>query len=514
MMNALNKLLDFAQAHGLLLAEDRAFGMNALLNALGLYAPPEDGCEEIAPPPPTVGPILDELCNFAIARGILEDTPYERERFGDHLVSLLLPPPSVIAQRFHSLYDRSGPAAATAWYYDFCRASNAIRVDSIQKNIGYSAPSPYGKLEITINLSKPEKDPREIARQRSMPSIGYPLCMLCLENEGYAGRPGYPSHETLRTVSLKLCGENWRMQYSPYSYYDEHCIVLNEQHIPMVIERKTFALLLDFVDQFPEYFLGSNADLPIVGGSILNHNHFQGGRHIFPLDRAPIIRRLRCKRFPAVRVGVVKWPMTCLEACCEDPQQLADFCDALLSYWRTYDDPQANILHETQGTPHNTLTPIARKEGDCYIMRIVLRNNRITQEHPLGIFHPHAELHHIKRENIGLIEVMGLFILPGRLRDELAGLKGYLTGEKPLARPTQEDPLFKHFDWISTLANSYGTALQEAEAEALLRQSLCDICTRVLEDAGVFKCTEAGRQALSACLQGFGLEPVEEESGK
>ena len=449
-MNALTQMLDFATVHGLLVEEDRDYARNALLAALGLYAPPEDSGEDSQPLPRTIGPILSALTDVAAAHGMVDDSPSERDRFGEHLISLILPPPSVVTQRFHSIYDRRGAAQATNWFYDFCKASNAIHVDAIKKNVGYLAPSPYGKLQITINLSKPEKDPREIARQKTMPSVGYPLCMLCKENEGYAGRPGYPSHETLRTVQLRLCGEAWRLQFSPYSYYDEHCIVLNEKHVPMVIEKKTFALLCDFVDQFPAYFIGSNADLPIVGGSILSHNHFQGGRHA-----------------------------------------------------------SAGVLHETEGQPHNTITPIARKAGKVYRMRLVLRNNRTDAENPLGIFHPHANLHHIKRENIGLIEVMGLFILPGRLQAELAGLEGYLTGEKPLVPPAQDDPLFKHFEWVRALAGQYGAALAPEEAKDLLRRALSEVCAHVLEDAGVFKLDAPGQAAFEKFLAAFGLETEE-----
>lgn len=508
-MNALTQMLDFATVHGLLVEEDRDYARNALLAALGLYAPPEDSGEDSQPLPRTIGPILSALTDIAAAHGMVDDSPSERDRFGEHLISLILPPPSVVTQRFHSIYDRRGAAQATNWFYDFCKASNAIHVDAIKKNVGYLAPSPYGKLQITINLSKPEKDPREIARQKTMPSVGYPLCMLCKENEGYAGRPGYPSHETLRTVQLRLCGEAWRLQFSPYSYYDEHCIVLNEKHVPMVIEKKTFALLCDFVDQFPAYFIGSNADLPIVGGSILSHNHFQGGRHVFPIDNAPVTKWFTHPDFPRVRAGIVRWPMTCLEARSESAEELTAFCDALLRFWRGYDDASAGVLHETEGQPHNTITPIARKAGKIYRMRLVLRNNRTDAENPLGIFHPHANLHHIKRENIGLIEVMGLFILPGRLQAELAGLEGYLTGEKPLVPPAPDDPLFKHFEWARALAGQYGAALAPEEAKDLLRRALSEVCAHVLEDAGVFKLDAPGRAAFEKFLAAFGLETEE-----
>ena len=501
-----NRLLDFAVAHGLLAEEDRDFARNALLEEFNLVAPPAGEAEENAPLPETVGPVLAPLVDYAAAHGIIEDTPYDRDRFGDHLISLILPMPSLVSRRFHAIYDAQGAEAATDWFYAFCRASNAIHVDAIRKNIGYFAPSSYGTLEITINLSKPEKDPREIARQKAMPSVGYPKCMLCVENEGYAGRPGYPTHETLRTVRISMCGAPWRLQYSPYSYYSEHCIVLNEKHVPMAITKETFSLLEDFVDQFPAYFLGSNADLPIVGGSILSHNHFQGGRHTFPIDNAPVTKWFTHPDFPRVRAGIVRWPMTCLEAQSEDAEALTAFCDAMLRFWRGYDDASAGVLHETEGQPHNTITPIARKEGGVYRMKLVLRNNRTDDENPLGIFHPHANLHHIKRENIGLIEVMGLFILPGRLQSELAGLEGYLTGEKPLVQPEENDPLFKHYEWMQTVVAAHGANHTADEAKEILRQELCTVCSHVLEDAGVFKLDAEGQAAFERFLGAFGMK--------
>ena len=501
-----NRLLDFAVANGLLAEEDRDFARNALLNAFNLVALPADEAEENAPLPETVGPVLAPLVDYAAVQGIIEDTPYDRDRFGDHLISLILPMPSLVSRRFREIYNAQGAEAATDWFYAFCRASNAIHVDAIRKNIGYFAPSPYGTLEITINLSKPEKDPREIARQKAMPSVGYPRCMLCVENEGYAGRPGYPTHETLRTVRISMRGEPWRLQYSPYSYYSEHCIVLNEKHVPMAITKETFSLLEDFVDQFPAYFLGSNADLPIVGGSILSHNHFQGGRHTFPIDNAPVTKWFTHPDFPRVRAGIVRWPMTCLEAQSEDAEALTAFCDAMLRFWRGYDDASAGVLHETEGQPHNTITPIARKEGGVYRMRLVLRNNRTDDENPLGIFHPHANLHHIKRENIGLIEVMGLFILPGRLQSELAGLEGYLTGEKPLVQPEENDPLFKHYEWMQAVAAAHGVNHTVDEAKTILRQELCTVCAHVLEDAGVFKLDAEGQAAFERFLGAFGMK--------
>lgn len=504
----IERLLRFAREKGILEAADVRFARNALLSAMKMDAPaPADVPADWAPPP-TATPILEELCAAAVARGIIEEDAFSRDQFGAHLMNLLTPPPSVVSARFASLCAERGVEAATDWYYAFSRATDYIRVDQIARNVAFSAPSPYGELDITINLSKPEKDPREIARQRAMPQVGYPSCQLCLENEGYAGRPGYPSHETLRTLPLTLGGEAWRLQYSPYCYYPEHCIALNERHVPMSISRRTFDLLLDFVGQFPHYMLGSNADLPIVGGSILSHDHFQGGRYTFPMDRAQPWTRLAHPDFAAVHAEAVRWPMSCLRLRSASREALVAAADALLSAWRIYSDPQADILSESGEGRHNTITPIARRLAGEYQLQIILRNNRTTPEHPLGLFHPHEDLHHIKKENIGLIEAMGMFILPGRLRAELTGLRAYLTGARRLDRPQENDMLHKHYDWVETLAAAHGTGLPEDEAERVLREAVAAKCVRVLEDAGVFKATPQGDAALLRFLAVAGFRPV------
>ncbi|MDR0898313.1 MAG: UDP-glucose--hexose-1-phosphate uridylyltransferase [Oscillospiraceae bacterium] len=502
------KLLAYAGARGLLQAADEAFARNALLYALRLDAPDGDASPD-APLPETPGAMLERLCDAAAARHIIEDTSGNREIFADHLMNLLTPTPSAVQGEFARLEQAQGARAALDWFYDINRANNAIRVDQIARNTRFETPCAYGDLEITINLAKPEKDPRDIARLKDQPASGYPNCMLCIENEGYAGRIGYAPHATLRTLPLTLGGEAWRLQFSPYAYYEQHCIALNKRHTPMAIGRRTFALLLDFVDRFPDYFIGSNADLPIVGGSILNHDHFQGGLHHFPMDKAPAYASFTHPDYPSVAGACVRWPMSCLRLTGKDRDALIDFADKMLAAWRAYDDAAMGVLHQTDGTPHNTITPIARRLPDGqYQLQLVLRNNRTTDEHPLGIFHPHDDLHHIKRENIGLIEVMGLMVLPGRLRDELDGLAAFLTGERPLTPPNADDPLCKHYDWVCELAAREGTALPRSAAEHVLREALGARCIRVLSDCGVFPATPQGDRAMARFLASMGATVI------
>lgn len=507
---AIERLLLFAKSYGLMQPADERFCRNALLRAMRMDAPDEARPVPDGALPQTATEMLTVLTDDAVLRGVAEDGRESREAFSAHLMNLLTPPPSACAERFETIRRTRGVRAATDWLYALCRASDYIRVDQIARNIAFGAPSPYGRLEITINLSKPEKDPRDIARQLSAPKTNYPQCMLCVENEGYAGRPGYPTHETLRMLPVTLSGESWHFQYSPYAYYTEHCIALNDKHIPMSITRQTFAKLLDFLDAFPHYFIGSNADLPIVGGSILSHDHFQGGRHLFPMDRAPAYAQFVSAGHPAVSVEAVRWPMTCIRLVSADREQLTDLSAQLLAAWRVYDDPAVAVLHETNGTPHNTITPIARRTEDGrYTLQLVLRNNRTTAEHPLGLFHPHADLHHIKRENIGLIEVMGLFVLPGRLRAELGALQEVLTGKRSLESVRADAALRPHADWISELAARHGTALHAADAHILLQHAVGEKCMRVLEDACVFKPDATGDEALARFLCTAGLPLLE-----
>ena len=497
----IDSLIKFGLAKALFFAEDEAYMRNLLLDAMGLYAPEAHDADD-APVSETAAAILDELSDIAVRRGLIEDGAEDRTRFGVRLMGLLTPAPQAVRTRFALLRARS-PEAETDWFYHMQRDCDYIRVREIAQNVQFERPSPVGRLEITINLSKPEKDPRDIARALHAPKLSYPQCMLCVENPGYAGRPGFPARQNHRVVPLDLSGDVFYLQYSPYLYYEEHCIVFNKQHVKMTIDRRTFSRLFAFVGQFPHYFLGSNADLPIVGGSILSHDHFQGGRHVFPMDRAGV-RVALCAPDPRVSAAVVDWPMTCIRLRCATPSPLIDAGCAMLEAWRAYDDPDLGIFARTT-EPHNTVTPIVRRDGDDWILNIVLRNNRTDEAHPLGIFHPHAGLHHIKKENIGLIEVMGLFILPGRLLREMDDAARYLTGERPLSdRPAAEEPVAKHFEWINRLFERRGAARDADEARETLRSALAEICAQVLTDAGVYKPDEAGQRGLLRFLRTLG----------
>lgn len=488
--SVLEKLLEFALHNRLIECVDRPYYRNLLLDIMGMDAPEEvDGtCGDV---PPTATAYLTELCDLAIEKGIIEDLQYARDLFSARVMGVLTPSPKEVREAFTQQMDAGCPEEATQQFYDMCRACDYIKVDSIAQNIRYFADSPCGELEITINLSKPEKDPKEIAKLKNAPSVGYPKCMLCVENPGYAGRSNFPARQNHRIVPLMLADQDWYLQYSPYAYYPEHCIVFNSQHIPMKIDRGTFERLFSFVGQMPHYFLGSNADLPIVGGSILNHDHFQGGRYEFPMDKAGIKAELKAP-VDGISACILDWPMSAVQLVGKDETALINEAERILNAWRAYSDPACDIYAESEGTPHNTITPILRKIDDCYHLNLVLRNNRTSDEHPLGIFHPHAPLHHIKKENIGLIEVMGLFILPGRLKTELALLNDYLTGVKPLVKPGEDDPCCKHFDWVADIVAANGLCSTNEEAEAILRSEVAKICAQVLADSGVYKQDEAG----------------------
>lgn len=499
----LYKLLDFAEDKNLICAEDRAYFLNRLLECFKLDAP-ECAAPERIDSPATATMILDELLALAVENDLLIDSGEQRDLFSAKVMGILTPAPSEIRARFNEIYESAGSRAALTYFYELCRNCDYIRVDRISKNVRFMHPSRVGELEITINLSKPEKDPRDIAAQKAVKQTGYPRCMLCVENPGYAGRVGFPARQNHRILPLKLAGESWYLQYSPYAYYDEHCIVLNKNHVPMKICRETFVRLLDFVEQFPEYFLGSNADLPIVGGSILSHDHFQGGGYTFPMDRAAVRIPLTAPD-SLVEAYVADWPLSCIVLKSKDREALVQAADNMLTAWRGWTDEACDIYSETIGTPHNTITPIARMEGDTYKLFLVLRNNRTTEEHPLGLFHPHAHLHHVKKENIGLIEVMGLFILPGRLVSELSGLEPYLTGQRPISdRPADSDPLHKHYAWVCALAMQYGTNLSAGDARAILRSALADKCAQVLIDAGVYPDTPTGNAGVLRFLNALG----------
>ena len=481
------QLINYGITRGLIEPEDQYWARNGILSVLGLdsYQEPEELPEYEAP----LEEILKDLLDDAEARGVISGGVTSRDLMDTKLMAFLTPRPSQVIEKFWDQY-RISPQMATEWYYDFSRYTDYIRSYRVIKDMKWVAKTAYGDLDITINLSKPEKDPRAIAAAKLQKSVGYPKCLLCREAEGYVGRMDYPGRANHRIIPLKLNGENYFLQYSPYVYYNEHCIVLNEQHVPMKIDRATFQRLLDFVRQFPHYFLGSNADLPIVGGSILSHDHFQGGRYRFAMEKAPVERELVFPGFEDVQAGIVRWPMSVIRLRCADSGRIVQLADKILAAWRGYSDESVSIFAETEGEPHNTITPIARRRAKDFEMDLVLRNNLTTQEHPLGLFHPHAELHHIKKENIGLIEVMGLAVLPARLKDELAQLAQLLRDGGDLYA---DEATAKHAPWAEELKTRHDFTREDADA--VLRQEVGRVFMQVLEDAGVFKRDEAGRAA-------------------
>ena len=483
---SMEKLVDYALRRGLIEESDRVWAENSLLAALGLDSferPPQ------LPAPQPLEDILAELIAYGVDNGLTGDSITEKDLFDARLMGLLTPRPSEVIREFRRRYAES-PEAATRWYYELSRASDYIRTYRIVKDLKWKSATEYGELDITVNLSKPEKDPKAIAAAGKAKASGYPKCLLCREAEGYAGRLDYPARSNHRLIPLTLNGEDFFLQYSPYVYYNEHCIVLNREHVPMKIDRATFLRLLDFVGQFPHYFLGSNADLPIVGGSILSHDHFQGGHYRFAMEKAPVETELAFPGFADVRAGIVKWPMSVIRLRAADPLRLAALAERILTAWRGWTDASVSIFAETDGEKHNTITPIARRRGADFELDLVLRNNRTTAEYPLGLFHPHPELHHIKKENIGLIEVMGLAVLPARLKEELRELAAVLVTDGDLhATPS----LASHAAWAEQLKTRYRFTAENAEE--ILRQEVGVVFMKVLEHAGVFKRDEAGRAA-------------------
>jgi UDPglucose--hexose-1-phosphate uridylyltransferase len=480
----ISSLVQYGLDCALIEACDTNFTANQLLQALCL-----DGFEPAAPVDLPLEEILKGLVDDAVRRGICGEDITSRDLLDTKLMGILTPPPREVRKKFAEAY-RESPEAATDWYYRFCQDTDYIRRYRIVKDVRWKTDTEYGKLDITINLSKPEKDPKAIAAAKNAPQSGYPKCQLCAENEGYAGRMNHPARQNHRIIPLEIAGQNWFLQYSPYVYYNEHCIAFNASHTPMKIDRAAFEKLLDFVTMFPHYFIGSNADLPIVGGSILSHEHFQGGRYCFPMEQAPVEQEITFRGFENVKAGIVKWPMSVIRLDCPDKNKLVDLSDKILKAWRGYSDEEAFILAETHGEPHNTITPIARRRGMDYEMDLVLRNNITTEEHPLGVYHPHAELHHIKKENIGLIEVMGLAVLPSRLKEELTALEeAILAGADIGADPV----LSKHAPWVEELKTRH-TFTKENTA-AILQEEVGQVFAKVLEHAGVYKRTEDGRKA-------------------
>ena len=485
---ALAALVAYAEKTGMIASDDRAYTLNRLLDVMQL-----DGVEPTDPPSPlpALPEILSCLTESAVSRGLLpEDTVTYRDLFDTALMGELMPRPSEVKCRFAELYERS-PREATDYFYRLACDSNYIRVDRVSRDRKWRTPSEYGEIDITINLSKPEKDPRAIAAAKLLPQSGYPKCLLCHENEGYSGNAGKPARQNLRQIPFDMAGTPWYLQYSPYVYYNEHCIALSSRHEPMRIDRSSFSKLLDFVTCFPHYFIGSNADLPIVGGSILSHDHMQGGRYTFAMESAPIETPLVFAGFEEITAGIVKWPMSVIRLTGGEKERLVELSDRILTAWRAYSDPSAEILAETDGEPHNTITPIARRRGELFELDLVLRNNRTSEEHPLGIFHPHAELHHIKRENIGLIEVMGLAVLPARLRDELDAIAELLLEGGEIA---SDSPLASHADWVAEMRRRYPTFTPET-VMPILEREVGEIFVRVPLDAGVYRRDDAGKEA-------------------
>lgn len=434
--------------------------------------------------------ILKELLDEACERKIIEDSIVYRDLFDTKLMNCLVPRPAQIQETFAKKYEVS-PKEATDYYYKLSQDSDYIRRYRVKKDRKWTVDSPYGVIDITINLSKPEKDPKAIAAAKNAKASSYPKCQLCMENEGYAGRVNHPARENHRIIPITVNDSAWGFQYSPYVYYNEHCIVFNGQHTPMKIEKATFIKLFDFVKLFPHYFLGSNADLPIVGGSILSHDHFQGGNYTFAMAKAPMEEVFTIAGYEDVEVGIVHWPLSVLRLRGKDEKRLIELGAHVLDKWRNYTDEEAVIFAETEGEPHNTITPIARKVGDTYELDLALRNNITTEEHPLGVYHPHAEWHNIKKENIGLIEVMGLAVLPARLKEELEILAEYLVEKKDIR---SNEKIEKHAEWVETFLPKYEEITKENVME-ILQEEVGIVFTHVLEDAGVYKCTEEGRNA-------------------
>ena len=485
---AIASLVAYAERTGLIEPCERNWAVNTLLEALKLdsYTAPEtpvSGDIDLAA-------VLGELMDDAHARGVLtEGSVVYRDLFDTMLMGRLTPRPAQVVAKFKALYAQS-PQKATDWYYQFSQDTNYIRRDRIAKDMKWVTPTEYGDLDITINLSKPEKDPKAIAAARNLPAAAYPRCQLCAENEGYAGRVNHPARENHRIVPITINNSPWFLQYSPYVYYNEHCICLNSEHTPMKIDRACFAKLLDFVGQFPHYFVGSNADLPIVGGSILAHDHFQGGHYTFAMAKAPIEQAFTFPGFADVKAGIVKWPMSVIRISCGNPERLVDLADRILASWRGYTDEAAFLFAQTEGVPHNTITPIARMRDGRYELDLVLRNNITTEEHPLGVYHPHAELHHIKKENIGLIEVMGLAVLPARLKEELTAVADALVSGADLRA---DERTAKHADWAEGFQGSY--TITADNALDIVKQETGKVFATVLEHAGVYKRTDEGRAA-------------------
>ena len=493
------ELVKYGLTTGLVEKEDAVFTANSLLELFRLDDIEDSVFEKYVSQPSwtqqeaeeRLEGILEDMMTYAYDNGLMENNSIVyKDLFDTKIMGLLVARPSQIRNKFNYLYEKESPLAATDYFYKLSCDSNYIRRQRIKKDQKWTTDTEFGSLDITINLSKPEKDPKAIAAARNAKQSSYPKCQLCKENEGYAGRVNHPARQNHRIIPVTINNSEWFFQYSPYVYYNEHCIVFNSAHTPMKIERATFGKLLDFVTMFPHYFVGSNADLPIVGGSILTHDHFQGGHYTFAMAKAPIEKEISFEGFEDVKAGIVKWPMSVIRISSSDKERLIELADRILLTWRGYSDQEAFILAETEGEPHNTITPIARKRGDDYELDLVLRNNITTDEHPLGVYHPHAHLHHIKKENIGLIEVMGLAVLPARLKEEMWELEQALLTGRDL-RSTET--LASHADWVESFLPKYDT-IDESNVTDIIREEIGLVFSEVLECAGVYKCTEEGRK--------------------
>ncbi len=496
----IRKLVQYGLQTGLITEADKIYTTNRLLELFELDEL-EESDADVTMGEEELENVLSEMMDYAYEHGIMtENSIVYRDLFDTKIMSMLVPRPSEVISVFEAKY-KSDPKDATDYFYKLSQDTDYIRRYRIKKDQKWIAATKYGDLDITINLSKPEKDPKAIAAAKSAKQSGYPKCLLCIENEGYAGRVNHPARQNHRIIPVTINGSRWGFQYSPYVYYNEHCIVFNSEHIPMKIEHDTFCKLFDFVKQFPHYFVGSNADLPIVGGSILSHDHFQGGHYKFAMARAGVERTFTVKGFEDVEAGIVNWPMSVIRIAAENPDRLIALADVILTAWRGYTDELAFIFAETDGEPHNTITPIARKRGDKFELDLVLRNNITTAEHPLGVYHPHAKLHHIKKENIGLIEVMGLAVLPARLKEEMERLaEAIILG----ADVRKDEILEKHADWVEEFLPKYETVTRDNIMD-ILHKEIGDVFMQVLEDAGVYKRTKEGQAAFDKFVESLNV---------
>ncbi|MCY7455584.1 UDP-glucose--hexose-1-phosphate uridylyltransferase [Bacillus altitudinis] len=492
----LEQLIQYGINKELISPLDMDYTRNRLLEVLGL----DDAEARTVSGDSDLEDILMPMLDWAVETGLIPDgTDTYRDLLDAKIMGCLVAPPSVIYAKFEEKRKHCGPKAATSWFYEMQQHAHYIHTGRIAKNVQWFTPTEDGELEITINLSKPEKDPKAIAEAKKLSQKQYPLCLLCKENVGFGGRINHPARQNHRIIPVTLTNESWFMQFSPYVYYNEHCIVFKGEHEPMQISKKTFERLLSFISIYPHYFIGSNADLPIVGGSILSHDHFQGGAHEFPMAKAKMEEVFSLEKFPRVKAGIVKWPMSVIRLQSSDQQMLAEAADFILHEWKMYSDPEAGLFSHTGETPHNTITPIARRHGDEYELDLVLRNNRTDKQHPDGIFHPHKEVHHIKKENIGLIEVMGLAVLPGRLAEELSQLKAALLSKNPLEEIKACPSIMKHESWAERLIEE--NTFTKDNVEAILQKEIGLIFSRILAQAGVFKRTEQGKTAFKRFIQ-------------